>query len=132
MLYLRDDDIKLAFATMINKLTYCHKLVLKPYLESLQVNTSDEALLRIQQLETFLHEGKLETLPDSRKISLSSESRRTVELVLTAMSRLQVTKLRLSTTQNLFKRTLSGNLQAFTLMTVFPVPTPRTVMNLIE
>lgn len=57
MLYLRDDDIKLAFATMINKLIYCHKLVLKPYLESLQANTSDEALLRIQQLETLLEQN---------------------------------------------------------------------------
>ena len=57
MLYLRDDDIKLAFATMINKLIYCHKLVLKPYLESIQVNTSDEALLRIQQLETLLEQN---------------------------------------------------------------------------
>lgn len=53
MLFLRDDDIKLAFATMINKLIYCHKLVLKPYLKSLQANTSDEALLRIQQLENL-------------------------------------------------------------------------------
>ena len=53
MLYLKDDDIKLAFATMINKLIYCHKLVLKPYLESLQANASDKALLRIQQLETL-------------------------------------------------------------------------------
>lgn len=57
MLYLRDDDIKLAFATMINKLIYCHKLVLKPYLESLQENTSDKALLRIQQLETLLEQN---------------------------------------------------------------------------
>lgn len=57
MLYLRDDNIKLAFATMINKLIYCHKLVLKPYLESLQANTSDEALLRIQQLETLLEQN---------------------------------------------------------------------------
>lgn len=57
MLYIRDDDIKLAFATMINKLIYCHKLVLKPYLESLQANTSDKALLRIQQLETLLEQN---------------------------------------------------------------------------
>lgn len=57
ILYLRDDDIKLAFATMINKLIYCHKLVLKPYLEALQANTSDEALLRIQQLETLLEQN---------------------------------------------------------------------------
>ena len=57
MLYLKDDDIKLAFATMINKLIYCHKLVLKPYLESLQANTSDKALLRIKQLETLLEQN---------------------------------------------------------------------------
>lgn len=57
MLYLKDDDIKLAFATMINKLIYCHKLVLKPYLESLQANTSAKALLRIQQLETLLEQN---------------------------------------------------------------------------
>lgn len=57
MLYLRDDDIKLAFATMMNKLIYCHKLVLKPYLESLQANTNDEAFLRIQQLEILLEQN---------------------------------------------------------------------------
>lgn len=57
MLYLRDDDIKLAFATIMNKLIYCHKLVLKPYLESLQANTNDEAFLRIQQLEILLEQN---------------------------------------------------------------------------
>lgn len=57
MLYLRDDDIKLAFTTMMNKLIYCHKLVLKPYLESLQANTSDETLLHIQQLEILLEQN---------------------------------------------------------------------------
>ena len=36
MLYIRDDDLKLAFTTMINKLVDCHKLVLKPYLKALQ------------------------------------------------------------------------------------------------
>lgn len=57
MLYLRDDDLKLAFATMLNKLIYCYKLVLKPYLEALQTNTSDKALLRIQHLETMLEQN---------------------------------------------------------------------------
>lgn len=57
MLYLRDDDLKLAFATMLNKLIYCYKLVLKPYLEALQTNTSDEALLRIRHLETLLEQN---------------------------------------------------------------------------
>ena len=75
--------------------------------------------------------GKLEIQPDSRMQSLSSESRRTVELVPTAMSRLQVMKLRLSITQNLSKRTLNGNLQVYMLMMVFQVPTLKTVTSLI-
>lgn len=54
MLYIRDDDLKLAFTTMINKLVYCHKLVLKPYLKALHENTGDASLLNIQQLEMLL------------------------------------------------------------------------------
>lgn len=54
MLYIKDDDLKLAFATMLNKLIYCYKLVLKPYIEALQSNTTDSILLRIQHLETLL------------------------------------------------------------------------------
>lgn len=57
MLYIRDDDLKLAFITMINKLVYCHKLVLKPYLKALQENTGDASLLRIQQLEILLEQN---------------------------------------------------------------------------
>ena len=57
MLYVRDDDFKLAFTTMINKLIYCHKLVLKPYLKALQENTGDASLLRIQQLEILLEQN---------------------------------------------------------------------------
>ncbi len=57
MLYLRDDDLKLAFTTMLNKLIYCHKIVLRPYLEALQTNTSDESLLNIQQLEILLDQN---------------------------------------------------------------------------
>ena len=54
MLYIRDDDLKLAFTTMINKLVYCHKLVLKPYLKALHENTGDASLLNIQQSEMLL------------------------------------------------------------------------------
>ena len=52
-----DDDLKLAFITMINKLVYCHKLVLKPYLKTLQENTGDASLLNIQQLEMLLEQN---------------------------------------------------------------------------
>ena len=51
MLYIRDDDLKLAFTTMINK------LVLKPYLKTLQENTGDASLLNIQQLEMLLEQN---------------------------------------------------------------------------
>ena len=57
MLYIRDDDLKLTFTTMINKLVYCHKLVLKPYLKALQENTGDTSLLHIQQLEILLEQN---------------------------------------------------------------------------
>ena len=39
-------------------------------------------------------------------------------------------KLRLSTIQNILRRTLNGNLPEYTLMMVFPVPTQRTEKNL--
>lgn len=71
--------------------------------------------------------GNTARMRDNEKQSL--ESQHTVALVPTAMSRLQVMKLRLSTTQNLFKRTRNGNLRAFMRMMVSPALTPRTVMN---
>lgn len=37
--------------------------------------------------------------------------------------------LRLSTLQNILKRTLNGNLPEYTLMMVFPVPIPKTEKN---
>ena len=51
----------------------------------------------------FLPEGKSETQPGSRKKSRSSESQRTAASVLTAMSKLQVTKLRWNTTPSTFR-----------------------------
>ena len=57
MLYVRDDDLKLAFATLLNKLVYGHKFILKPYLRSLQENSGDESLLRIQHLESLLEKN---------------------------------------------------------------------------
>ena len=66
----------------------------------------------------------------SRMQSLNSESRRTVELVLTAMSRLQVMKLRLSTILNILKRTPNGNLLEYMPMMVFPALTQKTEKNL--
>lgn len=57
MMFLRDDDLKVAFVTVLNKLIYSHKLVLKPYAVALQNNSGDENLVRIQHLERLLEQN---------------------------------------------------------------------------
>lgn len=54
MLFVRDDNLKLAFVTLLNKLVYGHKFILKPYLRALQENSGDDSILRIQHLEGLL------------------------------------------------------------------------------
>ena len=56
-MFLRDDDLKVAFVTVLNKLIYSHKLVLKPYAAALQNNSGDESLVRIQHLERLLEQN---------------------------------------------------------------------------
>lgn len=57
MMFIRDDNLKLAFVTMLNKLIYGHKLVLRPYLKALQDTSGDEGLQRIQHLEQMLEQN---------------------------------------------------------------------------
>ncbi len=54
MMFIRDDDLKLAFITLLNKLIYSHKLILRSYLKALQNSSGDEGLQRIQHLEQLL------------------------------------------------------------------------------
>ena len=54
MKYIRDDEIKAAFVTMLNKLIYGHRLILAPYLKALENSSGDEAIQRIQHLELLL------------------------------------------------------------------------------
>lgn len=54
MKYVRDDVIKTAFVTMLNKLIYGHRLVLAPYLKALENSSGDEAIQRIHHLELLL------------------------------------------------------------------------------
>ena len=54
MQYLRDDQIQLAFATMMNKLIFAHRWVLRPYLTELRKTTTDYALRRINELQSLL------------------------------------------------------------------------------
>ena len=64
MLFVRDDALKHAFTTMLNKLIFSHRQILKPYLESLKTSSSDDSLHRIQQIQTLLAQNteKRETL----------------------------------------------------------------------
>jgi site-specific DNA recombinase len=64
MKYIRDDEIKLSFVTMINKLVFSRRTILHPYAEALRSSSRDDALRRIQQIETDLAQSteKRETL----------------------------------------------------------------------
>lgn len=57
MLFIKDEDLRMAFVTVLNKLIYSHKLVLKPYVSALQNNTGDENLVRIQHLERLMEQN---------------------------------------------------------------------------
>ena len=52
--YVRDDVLKVAFVTMLNKLIFSRKLILKPLLSSLKSDSSDENVQRMQQLQKLL------------------------------------------------------------------------------
>lgn len=54
MLYIRDDDLKLAFLTMMNKLIYGHKQILRPLLSHLRNTNSGKSTTREQELQTLL------------------------------------------------------------------------------
>lgn len=54
MQYIRDDLIQLAFATMINKLIFAHRWLLRPYLTELRKTTTDYGLRRISELQSLL------------------------------------------------------------------------------
>ena len=57
MKYIRDDTVKAAFVTMINKLIFAHSIVLKPYVGTLQNGCTDAPMRRIQQIQTLLLEN---------------------------------------------------------------------------
>lgn len=49
-----DDVLKVAFVTMLNKLIFSRKLILKPLLCSLKSDSSDENVHRMQELQKQL------------------------------------------------------------------------------
>lgn len=52
MQFIRDDDIKMAFVTMINKLIFGQKFILRPLLNELRSQNNIESYRRIEELET--------------------------------------------------------------------------------
>ena len=64
MLFVKNEALKLAFITMMNKLIFSHRLILKPYLEAIKNVSTDDSLRRIQQIQTLLAQNteKRETL----------------------------------------------------------------------
>lgn len=64
MKFIKDEDLKLAFITMLNKLVFGHKLILKPYLLALRNSSSGNNIQRIQQLRLLIEQntGQQETL----------------------------------------------------------------------
>jgi len=57
MRFIREDDIHRAFVTMMNKLIYGHKYILKPLIQSLKETDYSENLLQVQELETKMEEN---------------------------------------------------------------------------
>ena len=57
MLYIEDEAIKAAFATMMNKLIFGHRIILKPLMRSLQGMDDKDRLLQINMLECQIEEN---------------------------------------------------------------------------
>ena len=54
MMFIRDDDLKLAFTIMMNKLIFSGKVILKPYVEGIRNGSTDDSFHRVQELTTQL------------------------------------------------------------------------------
>ena len=52
MQFIRDEDIKTAFVTMMNKLIFGRKFILRPLLDGLRNQSNTESFRRIEELET--------------------------------------------------------------------------------
>lgn len=54
MQFIRDEDLKIAFVTMINKLIYGRKVILKPLLDALREMSRSDNHSRIQELDKLI------------------------------------------------------------------------------
>lgn len=59
MQFIRDEDIKTAFVTMMNKLIYGQKFILRPLLNGLRNQNNVASFRRIEELETKIDDKEL-------------------------------------------------------------------------
>ena len=57
MMFIKDEAIKAAFVTMLNKLIFSYKSILMPYLEALKLSDTDASLQKIQDLKDALQKN---------------------------------------------------------------------------
>ncbi len=57
MKFIRDDELKVAFMTMVNKLVFGYKKILIPYMIAIQEEGKSGSLRRIRELQTLLMEN---------------------------------------------------------------------------
>lgn len=55
--YVRDDMLKAALITMLNKLIFSRKLLLKPLYDSIRADSTDESIQRMQELQKLLEKN---------------------------------------------------------------------------
>ena len=55
--FIRDDVLKAAFVTMLNKLIFSRKLILKPLYAALRADSTDESIQRMQELQKLLEKN---------------------------------------------------------------------------
>ncbi len=57
MIYIREDNIKLAFATMMTKLSVGRTVVMKPFIEDLRMIDEDGVFAKLNEIESLIQEN---------------------------------------------------------------------------
>ena len=70
--YVRDDVLKAAFITMLNKLIFSRKMILRPLYEAIRSDSTDESVQRMQELQKLIEKNteKKNTLRQLRAQSI--------------------------------------------------------------
>lgn len=55
--YVRDDVLKAAFITMLNKLIFSRKMILRPLYEAIRSDSTDESIQRMQVLQKLIEKN---------------------------------------------------------------------------